>query len=201
MQIEFLPLIFCAFLGKFGDFFSFTRYHFLFVGALLILVGVILMVVKCVWFRIPIPMIDLVTTPTDAADAAVDIFINPEKDLVLPAAKRTSPSSISLHAHLRNGVSGTGFRLDPETRAATAAGVSPITEFRKGSLGGGGADRNRLVNLENSRDLVVSALKSRRAGPTFTSAVVSSPSPPVDKRHGKEKGKTPPGGGEGKRVV
>ena len=36
------------------------RYHFMFVGALLLTVGIVLLIVKCLWFRIPIPIMDLI---------------------------------------------------------------------------------------------------------------------------------------------
>lgn len=41
------------------------RYHFMFVGALLLTVGVVLLVVKCLWFRIPIPILDIIEEEED----------------------------------------------------------------------------------------------------------------------------------------
>ncbi|TRY68780.1 hypothetical protein TCAL_15101 [Tigriopus californicus] len=79
---------------------SYLRYHFLVVGAMLLIIGVFLLVIKCVWFRIPYPIVEFVTSspnsPSHKGDASLEHVLGSNP---MPSA---SPSGGSENLHLVN---------------------------------------------------------------------------------------------------
>lgn len=96
---------------------TYLRYHFLFVGAILMTVGIVLLVVKCIWFRIPYPIIAYI----DEDDEENGVAARDDQD---DSNDRDSDKKRSPPGHISKAPSS-----EPKTRVKEAKLASPMTEM------------------------------------------------------------------------